>query len=104
MAERSEKGLDLAAGKRSERWRRIAREASEQSRRARLPEISATLSFKEAVALSADLRLALDEEPCATPIVAAISPRTTVALLIGPEGGWTDRERSTFIASGWTPA
>jgi 16S rRNA (uracil1498-N3)-methyltransferase len=107
MAERSEKGLDLAAGKRAERWRRIAREASEQSRRVRLPEISATLSFKEAVALTADLKLSLDEQPGAKPILAALpsdaSRYTTVALLVGPEGGWTDRERSMFTASGWTP-
>jgi 16S rRNA (uracil1498-N3)-methyltransferase len=107
MAERSEKGLDLAAGKRSERWRRIAREASEQSRRARLPEISEILGFAEAVALKADLKLALDEQPGAAPILAALpratSRDTTVALLVGPEGGWTERERSMFTASGWTP-
>ena len=36
-AERSEKGLEQAAGKRIARWNRIVREASEQSRRARLP-------------------------------------------------------------------
>lgn len=107
MAERSEKGLDLAAGKRGERWRRIGREASEQSRRARLPEISVALSFADAVALKADLKMALDEQSGATPILAALprdTPRDmTVALLVGPEGGWTDRERSMFTASGWTP-
>src|ERR1039458_4456460 len=37
--ERSEKGLEAAALKRIGRWQRIAREASEQSRRARLPAI-----------------------------------------------------------------
>src|SRR5205085_1744948 len=36
---RSERGLERAAHKRVERWRRIALEASQQSRRARLPEI-----------------------------------------------------------------
>src|SRR5580698_308139 len=33
QAERSERGLERAAGKRMSRWNRIAREASEQSRR-----------------------------------------------------------------------
>jgi 16S rRNA (uracil1498-N3)-methyltransferase len=25
-----------------------------------------------------------------------------VALLVGPEGGWTDAEREGFTAAGWT--
>ena len=36
---RSERGLDRAAEKRVERWRRIAMEASQQSRRDRLPVV-----------------------------------------------------------------
>ena len=39
VARRTEKHLALAADKRVERWRRIAREASEQSRRTSPPEI-----------------------------------------------------------------
>ena len=38
-AERSEKGLREAAGKRLERWRKIARESSQQSRRDRMPDV-----------------------------------------------------------------
>ena len=106
-AERSEKGLELAAGKRLERWRRIAREASEQSRRARLPHVSEPVSFADAVRMEANLRLALEEQAGTQPILAAL-PRdaargASVALLAGPEGGWTDRERSIFTESGWTP-
>ena len=41
-ATRSERGLEKAAAKRVERWRRIALEASQQSRRAHLPEIAET--------------------------------------------------------------
>ena len=105
MAERSEKGLDRAAEKRLSRWRRIAREASEQSRRAVLPEISEPASFAEAVAVDAHLRLALEEQPGAPAILSACrttSPRSA-ALLVGPEGGWSDRERVGYIQAGWTP-
>jgi 16S rRNA (uracil1498-N3)-methyltransferase len=39
IAERTEKHLAQAAGKRAERWRRLALEAAKQSRRSDLPEI-----------------------------------------------------------------
>ena len=44
-AERSERGLEQAAAKRIPRWNRIVREASEQSRRARLPEIGTPVAL-----------------------------------------------------------
>ena len=49
-AERSEKGLEAAAQKRLARWSRIAREASEQSRRARLPLIEPAVAADNTVA------------------------------------------------------
>src|SRR5712691_6809573 len=44
---RTERGLERAARKRLERWRRILREASQQSRRARLPEVAAPAAWRE---------------------------------------------------------
>ena len=49
VASRTEKHLALAAGKRVERWRRIAREASEQSRRASPPDIRKPIKLEEAL-------------------------------------------------------
>jgi 16S rRNA (uracil1498-N3)-methyltransferase len=103
--ERSEKGLGQAAAKRLPRWNRIAREASEQSRRARLPEIASPLPFEEALRAEANFRYGL-EEADARPILAARPAKPgagdEVALLVGPEGGGTDRERAAIQASGWT--
>src|ERR1019366_3555742 len=50
IARRTEKHLALAAGKRVERWRRIAREAAEQSRRIAPPEIADPVKLQEALA------------------------------------------------------
>ncbi|MGD0618960.1 MAG: RsmE family RNA methyltransferase, partial [Bryobacteraceae bacterium] len=61
--ERSERGLDRGAEKRVSRWQRIAREASEQSRRVRLPEIAAPISFQDVLEDAVPCRLLLDEEP-----------------------------------------
>ncbi|MBZ5607232.1 MAG: 16S rRNA (uracil(1498)-N(3))-methyltransferase [Acidobacteriia bacterium] len=104
-AERSEKGLEQAAAKRLARWNRIAREASEQSRRARLPELAAPISLATAIQSGADCRYVLEEEaapPILSRLPGARHPGNRVALLCGPEGGWTDRERSAISAAGWT--
>ncbi len=112
IAVRTEKGLERAAEKRLERWRRIGVEASQQSRRAHLPEIDEPAKWAEALATEASFRLALDEDSAALPLLPAIAKApaesrgagSPVALLIGPEGGWTEAERAGFIAAGWAPA
>ena len=101
---RVEKGLFEASRKRAERWERIARESSQQSRRARLPEILAAVRFDVALAAATDVRVFLDEET-APPLLRTLPESfDTAALLLGPEGGWTDREREQAIAAGWRPA
>lgn len=99
---RSERGLERAAHKRVERWRRIAVEASQQSRRAHLPEVHEPISFEDALSRPAETRYVLDEAPGGLSLARAHSQSGTVALLIGPEGGWTEDERAACVKSGWT--
>lgn len=100
---RTERGLDRAAAKRLERWKRIALEASQQARRAHLPAIREPAELEEALQIDAALRLALDESPGGLSLLAALkTPPETLALFTGPEGGWTEQERSSFIEAGWT--
>lgn len=107
MAGRSERGLDKAAARRVERWRRIALESSQQARRARLPEIRGCLPFREALMTQAGGRWMLDESREAPAILSALPPREVrlssdiVCLLVGPEGGWLEEERLDAAASGW---
>jgi 16S rRNA (uracil1498-N3)-methyltransferase len=95
---RTDHGLFAAAGKRVERWRRIAREASQQSRRARLPEIEDPVKLRHLAVSGA--RLLLDELP-GTPALSIPADNGPLALFLGPEGGWTDDERATLVESGW---
>ena len=109
-AARSERGLERAAQKRVERWRRIALEASQQSRRAHLPEVREPVTFDQVVREPAVYRYVLDEEPGGVALLstsAAAIPverhaTDSVALLIGPEGGWTEEERAAFVEAEWT--
>jgi 16S rRNA (uracil1498-N3)-methyltransferase len=107
QAIRSEHGLERAAHKRIERWRRIAVEASQQSRRAHLPEIDEPVNLRAALEIADTYRYVLDENPDAPPLAAALPASRdrsdTIAILIGPEGGWTDEERAMFQESRWSP-
>jgi 16S rRNA (uracil1498-N3)-methyltransferase len=76
------------AGRNLDRLRRVAREAAMQSRRAFLPEVADLATFDEVAALpGACLADAGGEPPSLT--------RPTV--LVGPEGGWSDRERAAGL-------
>jgi 16S rRNA (uracil1498-N3)-methyltransferase len=80
-----------------ERWRRVAAGALEQCGRARLPEVTGPHDWEDLPALLAACvpRYALD--PGAPPLTApASAPESSVAVLIGPEGGWTAPERATL--------
>lgn len=106
-AERTEKGLAAASHKRMERWARIAREAGQQSRRLRAPEILPATRYEAALAEPGDCRYFLEET--GAPALARQLPQAhkeaaRVALLVGPEGGWTDGERHQASRAGWTPA
>ncbi|MFL6448267.1 MAG: RsmE family RNA methyltransferase [Bryobacteraceae bacterium] len=104
---RTERGLGQAAVKRSSRWERIALEASQQSRRDHLPVIESTIPFAKVLQSEAKVRLLLDELPEARPILACLhrdlQADSSVELLLGPEGGWTDEEHESAISRGWQP-
>lgn len=105
-ATRSERGLAEAARKRTERWVRIARESSQQSRRVRVPEILAAVAFEKSLSLEADHRYLLDEEEAPPLLRSTPAERpagSRIAVLVGPEGGWTGAERQISAAAGWQP-
>jgi 16S rRNA (uracil1498-N3)-methyltransferase len=116
IARRTDAHLAVAAAKRHDRWQRIARQASEQSRRDAPPEIAGAVKLKdlagEGVLPAADVtRVVLDEslaeaaeETRLTEILQSSPPATELALAVGPEGGWTDSELTWFHDEGWTAA
>jgi 16S rRNA (uracil1498-N3)-methyltransferase len=107
LARRTEKHLGLAATKRAERWRRIALEASKQSRRTDVPEIAEPGNLKLALEREkSDVRILLSETEQSVSLGAALnenaaSGEATHAIAIGPEGGWTPEEMSLFVSHGW---
>jgi 16S rRNA (uracil1498-N3)-methyltransferase len=128
LARRTEKHLALAAVKRIERWRRIALESSKQSRRTDIPKIAVPTSLATALTVeTANLRILLSETEQHLTLAAALaisaptswvphpsqphrdgwdtdtsSVSPTLAMAIGPEGGWTAEEMSLFSTHAWT--
>ncbi|HTU49910.1 MAG TPA: RsmE family RNA methyltransferase [Acidobacteriaceae bacterium] len=108
-AQRSEKHLVQAATKRCERWRKISRESAQQSRRSQVPEISEPMSVTECIAESNNsLRYLFSEEERSRSLWESlmttdrnVTPSAKIYAAIGPEGGWTLSELSSFAECGW---
>jgi 16S rRNA (uracil1498-N3)-methyltransferase len=107
IARRTETHLASAAAKRVDRWRRIALQAAEQSRRVSPPEISDSLKLKDAVALAAGLRVVLSESETKLTLKGVVQSHADlrdIVLALGPEGGWADDELGLFQEAGWISA
>ncbi len=106
VSERSEHGLEKAAPKRAERWRRIVMEASQQCRRVRMPVFRELLDWETAIQTSEGLKVWLDERPGGRPLLEVMKTEkpSAATLLLGPEGGWADREAGRIAEAGWIPA
>lgn len=103
-AERTEVKLDAArAQKRLTHWRSVISSACSQSGRARLPPVAAPQALASALdSLPADsLRLTLD--PLGEHRLASLppAPANGVVIAIGPEGGWSPRDRQQLAAAGF---
>jgi 16S rRNA (uracil1498-N3)-methyltransferase len=103
IARRTDSHLVAASAKRVERWRRIAVQASEQSRRASPPEIADPVKLPEAMTLPAGLKIVLSEVEEQSQL-RDIEPTGEVLLAIGPEGGWTEDELELLQKNGWLSA
>jgi 16S rRNA (uracil1498-N3)-methyltransferase len=106
IARRTDAHLASAAMKRVERWRRIALQAAEQSRRAAAPEIADPVRLQEAVSQGGALRIVLAESEEQTSLreVLASHSEAEIVLAIGPEGGWAEDELKLFLKAGWISA
>jgi 16S rRNA (uracil1498-N3)-methyltransferase len=103
-ADRSEKALLAAAAKRGERWKKILLEASQQSRRVRVPVLG-DLARPEGTFASSKygLRVMLSERATASPLRMVLKGQqaTRAIIAIGPEGGWTDAEFAAAQSCGF---
>jgi 16S rRNA (uracil1498-N3)-methyltransferase len=85
-----------------ERWHKILVEAAEQSERGRVPQIVAPMAPASVRLAEGEVGLVLSERATERSLLAAlpmVAP-TSLALFVGPEGGWTAAELANFDAIG----
>lgn len=90
-----------ASAPRAERLARVVREAAKQCERARWPDVAGPVGLSDALLERARHRLFLDFD--GGPFPASLTPDSS-AVLVGPEGGWSEAERYAARTAGWTPA
>jgi len=105
VAARTSHHLIKAAETRVERWRKIAKEASQQARRVSPPEIAEAVKLEKAMATAIGARIVLSEIEESVSLKSALAGiRPPLAMAFGPEGGWTEEEVQLFKEQGWLSA
>ncbi len=95
--------------KKLDRWQRIVTEAAEQSHRGRVPQIEPAITFAQALSRVGEFDRALIAATSgqARTLTEALAPSggpvASVAILIGPEGGFSDAETAQACESGGIP-
>jgi len=87
-----------------ERWRRIAKEAAEQSERSIVPTVLEPISLNQALVTATAKHLYFCVARRNSPHLQTVLPISTpaeIAIAIGPEGGWTTQEIDNAIAVGF---
>lgn len=104
LARRTEAHVAAAAGKRVERWRRIALEAAQQSRRVAPPEIADPIKLKAVLEVTGQKIVLAENEEETMLRDLVLRDSTEISLAVGPEGGWRDEELALFDSAGWQRA
>ncbi len=105
IARRTDVHLAQNAAKRAERWRRIVRESSEQSRRLSVPEIADPVKLREYLpSENSQKRILLAENEADIQLRDLCEGAEQIVLAIGPEGGWASEELKLFADFNWQSA
>lgn len=89
-----------------ERYRRILKEAAEQCKRTKIPMLYRVIDIKQLGDVDAQVKMiAYEEESGATEsfnsIIRSIKDKQKVAIVVGPEGGFSEHEVDMAVAAGY---
>lgn len=93
-------------GKKLERWQKISDEAVKQCKRGIIPEVQNQVKFKDMLPMLGDYDLVLfpyenEENLTIKDCLRSLNTKPqTVAIIIGPEGGFSDKEAEALDGAG----
>ncbi|MEM4254238.1 MAG: RsmE family RNA methyltransferase [Candidatus Woesearchaeota archaeon] len=99
---KTERSVVLPRTTKQERWQKILIEACKQSKQAWLPELKPLSTIEAALKQGAKLKLILDPEGKPIKDVLQQIPKSVLAF-IGPEGGFTEEEKTALKNAGCIP-
>lgn len=91
------------------RWQAIAEAAAKQSKRAIVPQVTGVMSFKEAIKKAAEMDVKMipyemaEDMSYTREVIRSILPGQSVAVFIGPEGGFAEEEIALAKENGTLP-
>ncbi len=90
--------------KKIERWQMICKEASEQSKRIKIPKVHNIISLKELTNVENNLKLICSLSENTKPLKEYLKQDTKeVLFVIGPEGGFSNQEEKMLLANNFLP-
>ncbi len=98
--------IDNNENKKIERWARILKEASEQSKRNLIPSINKVTDLKELINVKASVKLICtlnEKSKTIKSVLSKLDNSDTIIFVIGPEGGFENKEEEFLIKNGFIP-
>lgn len=99
--------LDKKENKKAVRWSKILKEASEQSKRVIIPKLNNIMDIKDLVKLDYDLKILCTVNELSMSLKRVLPKdlnNLRILFVIGPEGGFTDKEEDILIENGFISA
>lgn len=100
---------DKKAKSKIQRWQQISEAAAKQSKRGIIPKVTDVMSFTQALQYAADMDVKLipyelaEGMPYTKEIIDNLKPGESIAIFIGPEGGFEEKEIEQAKAAQVTP-
>ena len=96
--------LDKKETKKVERWNKILKEASEQSKRVVIPKVNGIMDIKDLCSLEYDIKILCTVNELSMSLKEVLEKdlnNLRILLVIGPEGGFTESEEKILIDNGF---